>query len=122
MMKRVLLALSLVLAFAGWAFASQTVPGDVLVIFNNNSQSGSAVTASSLKASGEHFNQVSYAAAQMNAKVSKVYDAISESQNNIAVLLHSDTKSEQELLKEVLARPDVKGASLNYIAKPLASP
>ncbi|MBR0220861.1 MAG: S8 family serine peptidase, partial [Synergistaceae bacterium] len=97
-------------------------PGDVLVIFNNNSQSGSAVTASSLKASGEHFNQVSYAAAQMNAKVSKVYDAISESQNNIAVLLHSDTKSEQELLKEVLARPDVKGASLNYIAQPLASP
>ena len=122
MLKRVLLAVSLVLAFAGLSFAAQAVPGDVLVIFNNNSQSGSKVSAASLKASGEHFSQVSYAASQMSAKISKVYDAISESQNDIAVLLHSDTKSEQELLKEVLARPDVKGASLNYIAQPLASP
>lgn len=122
MLKRVLLAVSLVLAFAGFSFAAQAVPGDVLVIFNNNSQSGSKVSAASLKTSGEHFSQVSYAAAQMSAKISKVYDAISESQNDIAVLLHSDTKSEQELLKEVLARPDVKGASLNYIARPLATP
>ena len=119
-MKLKFLCLSMILIAANLASAAETVPGDVLVIFNNNSQS--KVSASSPKASGVHFNQVSYAAAQVSARVDKIYDAISKSGNDIAALIHSDTKSEHELLKEVLARPDVKGASLNYIEKPFASP
>ena len=117
---KILIALIAVSVFALPAFASQTVPGDVIVIFKNGS--GNAVRSSTLKANGEHFSQVNAAAKHLNAKVAKFYDAISESGNNIIVLLHSDSKDENELLKEVLARPDVKGASLNYIAQPLAVP
>ena len=120
MFRKILLALVIAVAFAGAACAAQTVPGDVIVVFNNNSDS--QVSASTLKTSGVHFKQASYAAAQLGSSVKHVYSAISQVEDGIVALIHAENKDENELLKEVLARSDVKAARLNYIAKPFAAP
>ena len=103
------------------AFAAETVPGDVLVIFKNSSRAAK-VSAASLKANGEHGSYAAYVASSMRARVAHTYETFSEDGDNVFVLIHSDTKSEQELLEELRARPDVQGASLNYIRKPAAVP
>ena len=115
-----LLVMAAVLSAAA-AFASETVPGDVLVIFKN-SASAAKVSAASLKANGEHGSYVASVASSMQARVAHTYDTLSEEGDNVFVLMHSDTKSERELLEELRARPDVLGASLNYIKKPVAVP
>ena len=116
-MKKVFAVLILILSFAGAAFADKTVPGDVIVMFKNNS--GVKVSAAEFKAS--HLDYVSQAASDLGAGVKQVFSALSEADNNLFAVLHSDSKDEQELLKEVLARPDVAGASLNHIAKPMSN-
>ena len=116
-MKKVFAALILILSFAGAAFADRTVPGDVIVMFKNNS--GVKVSAAEFKAS--HLDYVSKAASDLGAGVKQVFSALSEADNNLFAVLHSDSKDENELLKEVLARPDVAGASLNHIAKPMSN-
>lgn len=116
-MKKVFAALILILSFAGAAFADRTVPGDVIVMFKNNS--GVKVSAAGFNAS--HLDYVSQAASDLGAGVKQVFSALSEADNNLFAVLHSDSKDENELLKEVLARPDVAGASLNHIAKPMSN-
>ena len=106
---------------AAAAFAAETVPGDVLVIFKNSS-STAKVSAASLKADGEHGSYAVSVAASMQARVAHTYETFSEEGDNVFVLMHSDTKSERELLEELRARPDVQGASLNYISKFTAVP
>ncbi|MBR1417428.1 MAG: hypothetical protein IJ576_00510, partial [Synergistaceae bacterium] len=114
---RVLLFAVMLFAFAGAAYAAQTVPGDVIVMFKNNS--GVKVSAAEFKAS--HLDYVSQAASDLGAGVKQVFSALSEADNNLFAVLHSDSKDENELLKEVLARPDVAGASLNHVFKPMSN-
>ena len=106
---------------AAAAFAAETVPGDVLVIFKN-SAGAAKVSAASLKANGEHGSYVASVASSMQARVANTYETFSEDGDSVFVLMHSDTKSEQELLAELRARPDVQGASLNHISKLTAVP
>ena len=113
-MKKIIFAFILIFLIASSAWASKTVPGDVLVIFKNPSEN--KITTASLASEGEHNAYLASVASEMDAEVKLAYDTFSENSNELFVLLHSETKSENELLKEVLARPDVKGAQLNYIA------
>ena len=115
-MKKIIFAFILTVLFSSSAIAAETVPGDVLVIFKNPSEN--EVTTASLAADGENLAYVASVASEMDAEVKLAYDTLSENNNELFVLVHSDTKSEQELLEELLARPDVKGASLNYINYP----
>ena len=96
-MKKVFAVLILILSFAGAAFADKTVPGDVIVMFKNNS--GVKVSAAEFKAS--HLDYVSQAASDLGAGVKQVFSALSEADNSLFAVLHSDSKDEQELLKEV---------------------
>ncbi|MBQ8691896.1 MAG: S8 family serine peptidase [Synergistaceae bacterium] len=116
-MKKVFAALILILSFAGAAFADKTVPGDVIVMFKNNS--GVKVSAAEFKAS--HLDYVNQAASDLGAGVKQVFSALSEADNSLFAVLHSDSKDENELLKEVLARPDVAGAGLNHVFKPMSN-
>ena len=119
-MKKFISTFILLVVFVSSSFAAETVPGDVLVIFKNPSEN--EVTTASLASEGEHSAYVASVASEMDAEVSLAYDTLSENNNEMFVLLHSDTKSEQELLEELLARPDVKGAQLNYLKYPAATP
>ncbi|MBR1486172.1 MAG: S8 family serine peptidase, partial [Synergistaceae bacterium] len=116
-MKKVIFAFTLLFLFVSSAFA-KTIPGDVLVIFENSSNN--KVSSASLASDGEHSAYIASVASELNAEVAATYNALSENNNEIFALIHSDTKSEQELLKEVLSRSDVKGASLNHISFPAA--
>ena len=113
-MKKFIFALIIIFLLAP-SINAATMPGDVLVIFKNPSEN--EVNSASLASDGEHMAYLASAASELDAEVSLTYDELSESSNEIFALIHSDTKSEQELLKEILARPDVKGAQLNYILR-----
>lgn len=112
------LALSML---AGAAWAAEVAPGDVLAVFENPFET--PVTQESLSRSsetleaGEHLAYVQALAASLDAKVVRVYKSLSVSGNDITVLLHTDGKTEEELLKELRARPDVKSVSLNYVRR-----
>ena len=119
-MKKLLFTLIFMAAGAAWA--AQTVPGDVLVIFNNPFPD-EPVTAASLaqgtegKAAGKHRAYVESVAESLDAKVACIYETLSIDDNNIMALFHTDTKSEGTLWVELRMRPDVKGASLNHVQK-----
>ena len=117
-MKKFVFALIFLILFSSSAFA-KTVPGDVLVIFKNPSEN--KISTASLASDGEHMGYLASVASEFDAKVAMTYDTLSENNNEIFALIHSDTKTEQELLKEILARPDVKGASLNHISYPTSN-
>ena len=118
-MKRFIFAFIIIFLLAPSVNAA-TMPGDVLVIFKNPSEND--VSTASLASDGEHTAYLASVASEMDAEVRLTYDELSESSNEIFALIHSDTKSEQELLKEILARPDVKGAQLNHIKKLYRTP
>lgn len=99
---------------------AQTVPGDVIVVFENPSDT--EVSSATLADSGEHMSYIASVASELGAEVTLTYDGLSENANEIFALVHSDSKSEEELLEELLARPDVKGAQLNHIKKFTATP
>ena len=77
-------------AYADPSAGADHVPGDVIVVFKSDSklhvQSG---------------------------KITKTFSALSKAVGGTFTVIHSDTVSEDSLLKEFLARDDVIGASLN---------
>lgn len=94
------------------AFASDKAKaGEVIVVFRNQSQKLSLSNKTTFKA---RELQVKSAVKSMGAEVIKTYSALSEAGNNMFVLVHSDTKTEDELLKDFHMRPDVSAVSLNY--------
>ena len=99
-MKRFIFAFIIIFLLAPSVNAA-TMPGDVLVIFKNPSEND--VSTASLASDGEHTAYLASVASEMDAEVRLTYDELSESSNEIFALIHSDTKSEQELLKEILA-------------------
>ena len=86
-----------------------SIPGDVIVVLRNTS-GVSISSAGSVKS----LSSVQALAKSSSSTIKATYDALSERSGNVFMLLHSDTKSEHELLREVKARPDVVAASLNY--------
>ena len=111
----VCVTLLLLFALSSSSFAAKktgVVPGDVIVVFKNSGSTGtSAQSKFNAKAEELRVNQI---ASKSRAKVSRVYSGLSKTTGKSFALLHSDTKSETELLKELRASPEVLGASLNY--------
>lgn len=115
-----LLCAAMMLALCSAVWASDSVPGDVLVVFKNPSRTG-VITPQSLSSHGMGKMHLTAAAAKSNANVVRTYDALSQQGNKIYALLHSDVKSAEELTKELLARDDVLAASPNYWIYPTAT-
>lgn len=103
------------------AYAADYVPGDVLVVLKP-SESESKLSASSFSTMGrESFRTASFAASS-GAWVKEVYPAVSQAGNNVYTLIHSETKSPEELAAELLQNPEVLAASPNYILHAAAAP
>lgn len=47
--------------------------------------------------------------------VGRTFDALSETANNVFMVIHSDTEDEQSILRRLSKNPNVLGASLNMI-------
>ena len=113
---KLLFLLALIFIFAGAAWAARAVKGDVIVTFENPFPDTPVTQESLSKWDGVHAAWVAETAKELDASVKMIYDALSIQGNDIAVVLHSDTKSENELWLDVKLRRDVKAASLNHIA------
>lgn len=109
-----LLVLLLLIALPVIAFASQVVPGDALVVFREP-----AVGVLGTESRRTHASAI---AAETEAQVKGTFDALSRQGKGIFALLHSDTKTAEELVAELEARPDVLAAAPNYITHAFRTP
>ena len=101
----------LFVAGVSWASTKKptVAPGDVLVVLKRPKSSGSSTISAK-----EEKARIKSLAASSGAEVLKTYSALSEAAGYSFALLHSNTKSETALLKELSKNPQVLGASLNY--------
>lgn len=124
-MKKILFALlilTLFTLFTGNAFSSTKNyrEGEVLVVFK--APEGVKVSVSGLAIGGELRASVSKAASEVDSEVLDVYETISELDGNIFVLLRSKSRTTEELINELKARPDVVSVSANYKVKNKSKP
>ena len=94
--------------------------GDVLVIFKG--EDNQRVTASSLKGVGRDALRAASIASENGAWVKNIYNNLSQAGNGVFALIHSDILSSDELVSELLERPDVIAASPNYIVRAAVMP
>ena len=95
------------------SFAYDAVPGDVIVVLRNTS--GVRISSANSAMSVENLSAVQSFAQSANVNVVKTYDSLSEVSGNIFMLVHSDKKNENELLREIKQNPNVIAASLNRV-------
>ena len=110
----------LFLATLAPAWAGETMPGDVLVVFK--AVPGTTVTDETLAEGGADAVRVAAIAESLGARVVEIYVPLSEAENEVFALLHSDTKDETVLMEELQARDDVSGVSLNHVSQGNALP
>ena len=101
------------------AWGGEYVPGDVLVVFKNDG--GSRVSAASLNMGRDAF-RIASIATEAGAWVKDTYASLSEAENSVFALLHSNTRTTEDLVGEFLSRDDVAAASPNYIARATVLP
>ena len=114
---RVLLFAVMIFAFAGAAHAARTVPGDVIVTFENPIDDLPVSKESLTLPDGLHAAWLAETAKSLDSEVKMIYETLSIQGNDIAAVLHSDSKSESTLWLELRMRQDVKAASLNHVMK-----
>ena len=114
-MRKFLSSLIITLLMATVSFASDAVPGDVIVVLRNTS--GSRISSLSQAGGIKSISAVQSFAKSSNVSIKSTYDALSEQGDHMFMLVHSDTKDENELLREIKSRPDVIAASLNRTLK-----
>ena len=112
-MKKLFAAILFMSFIVSPSYSQEVVPGDVIVVLRNTpgirlNAASSAQTIQSLPAV-KSFTQ------SLNVNTIKTYDALSEQSGNIFMVVHSDTKNENDLLREVRANPNVVAASLNRV-------
>ena len=106
-MRKFLLACIMIFA-SSLAFAGEFVKGDAIVVFKNDN--GGAVHAS-----------VNAAVSSVGASIKTSYNNLSESDGKIFLHIHSDTKTTEQLITDLLKRDDVIAASPNRINYPRAT-
>ena len=90
------------------------VEGDVIVVLNPTNENAT-IAASDFNMGSEAF-RVASVATTCGAWVKNTYPELSQAGNKTFALLHSDTASTEDLISELLQRPDVVAASPNYKA------
>ena len=98
------LSLLFMLAMSPMAWSADYSEGEVLAVFRV--PEGSSVSAASVN--------VIEAAGEVGASVAETYETLSEIEGKIFVLVRSPSKSTEQLISELKARPDVITASPNY--------
>ena len=95
------------------SYAVEYIPGDVIVVLKP-SDPEVIVTASDLEDFGTEAFRVASFAAESGAWVKNTYASISEAGNEVFALIHSDKKSTEELVDELMNNPEVIAVSPNY--------
>ena len=107
-MKKIFaLSLPILLLMTSSALSEIYSKGEALAVFRISE--GESVSAASLN--------VSAAVAELDAGISETYEALSEIGGKLFVLVRSSTKTTEQLISELKARPDVITASPNYYTK-----
>ena len=104
------------LSLSSCSFAYDYVKGDVIVVLRNP-DSGVRITASSFGDNGAGISAASSFAKSAGASLTKTYPALSEADNSIFAMIHSDDIDPEAFTQELLKNPDVVAASPNYIVK-----
>ncbi len=112
-MKKFFAFILFMFLFVSPSLADEAIPGDVIVVLRNTS--GVRISSANSAMSVENLSAVKSFAQSANVNVVKTYDALSEVSNNIFMLVHSDTKNENDLLREIRQNPNVVAASLNRV-------
>ncbi len=86
--------------------------GDVIVVFRQPS----AVSVAGIGLVAEKA-KVNALATSMRSRVTRTYPELARKTGKTFAVIHSDAKTEKELLHELKARPDVAGAQFNYMYK-----
>ena len=107
-MKKLILCITIIFALAGSALSAEYIPGDVLVVLKPSDNDGD------VQASAE---RTQIFAANAGAQVKNVYSSLSDSDNGIYALIHSDSQSADVLAEKLLDNPEVLAASPNYIIR-----
>ena len=94
-------------------FAADYIPGDVIVVLRP-SDPEIMVTASDLDDFGTESFRVASFAAESGAWVKNTYASLSEAGNEVFALIHSDKKTTEELVQELMNNPEVVAVSPNY--------
>ncbi|MBQ7558918.1 MAG: S8 family serine peptidase [Synergistaceae bacterium] len=109
-MKKIFaLSLPILLLMTSSALSEIYSKGEALAVFRISE--GESVSAASLN--------VSAAVAELDAGISETYEALSEIGGKLFVLVRSSTKTTEQLISELKARPDVITASPNYYTQRL---
>ncbi len=109
-MKKIFaLSLPILLLMTSSALSEIYSKGEALAVFRISE--GESVSAASLN--------VSAAVAELDAGISETYEALSEIEGKLFVLVRSSTKTTEQLISELKARPDVITASPNYYTQRL---
>ena len=111
---RKFLALLLFISFiVSPAYSQEVVPGDVIVVLR--SPAGFRASSVNSVQSIQSLSAVQSFTQSINAEITQTYEALSSRSGNIFMVVHSDSKNENDLLREVKANPNVIAASLNWI-------
>lgn len=112
-MKKFLAVILFIFLIISQSFAQDVVPGDVIVVL----RSPAGFRASSLNSaqSIQSLAGVQSFTESVSANITQTYEALSEQSGNVFMVIHSGTKNESDLLREVKANPNVVAASLNRV-------
>ena len=113
--KKIIIAFALIFTTTGISFANGYADGDVIVVLKPQTQQDGKVALSAVSVA-ETF------ASAANAKIKETYEEISNSENGVFALLHSDTMNAEEFAEELKNDPDVLAAMPNYEVKLAALP
>ncbi len=109
MLKKIILTL-LIISLALPVYAENYIAGDVIVVIKPSSSDGAGTLSAASFASST------------GAVLTKTFPALSEKNNEIFAVIHSDDANPEELSRELLKNPDVIAASPNYIVRAAAIP
>ncbi|MBQ7559262.1 MAG: S8 family serine peptidase, partial [Synergistaceae bacterium] len=121
-MKRIFFVFLLLLMslFVTASFAYDAVPGDVIVVLRSSPgmslySVNSTNSVNGLKSTSAVQSFVESFRTSSNISVKTTYDALSQKSGNIFMVVHSDVKNENDLLREIKQNPNVIAASLNRV-------
>ena len=115
-MRKFLAALLFMLLFVSSSYSQtqhEAVPGDVIVVLR--SPAGFRASSVNSVQSIQSLSAVQSFTQSINAEITQTYEALSSRSGNIFMVVHSGSKNENDLLREVKANPNVIAASLNWI-------
>ena len=108
--KKIFLAIALIFTVSGSSLANEYANGDVIVVLKPKTHTEGEAVLSSVSLA-EAFAELA------EAEVKETYEELSNSENGIFTLLHSDKMDAENFAEKLRENPDVLAVSPNYAVK-----